>query len=59
MPQIQVTNETMNRMKKILGKNKMRDGDYFVNENQSFKIDNFAISSIVLLSMIQVFRGHI
>jgi hypothetical protein len=32
MPQIQVTNETMNRMKKILGKNKMRDGDYFVNK---------------------------
>jgi len=32
MPQLQVTNETMNRMKKILGKNKMHDGDYFVNE---------------------------
>ena len=32
MPQLQVTDETMNRMKKILGKNKMHDGDYFVNE---------------------------
>ena len=32
MPQIQVTSETMDRMKKILGKNKMHDGDYFVNE---------------------------
>jgi len=32
MPQLQVTNETMDRMKKIVGKNKIHDGDYFVNE---------------------------
>ena len=32
MAQIQVTSETMDRMKKIVGKNKMHDGDYFVNE---------------------------
>ncbi len=32
MVQLQVTNETMNRMKKIVGKNKIHDGDYFVNE---------------------------
>ena len=32
MPQLQVTNETMDRMKKIVGKSKIHDGDYFVNE---------------------------
>ncbi|MGY5150601.1 MAG: hypothetical protein ACW9W3_11145 [Candidatus Nitrosopumilus sp. bin_68KS] len=32
MPQLQVSNETMNRMKKIVGKNRIHDGDYFVNE---------------------------
>jgi|CryGeyStandDraft_13_1057135.scaffolds.fasta_scaffold14691_3 hypothetical protein len=32
MAQLQVTSETMNRMKKIVGKNKVHDGDYFVNE---------------------------
>jgi len=32
MAQLQVTSETMNRMKKIVGKTKLHDGDYFVNE---------------------------
>ena len=32
MPQLQVTNETMNRMKKIVGRTKLHDGDYLVNE---------------------------
>ena len=32
MAQLQVTSETMNRMKKIVGKIKLHDGDYFVNE---------------------------
>jgi hypothetical protein len=32
MPQLQVTNETMIRMKKIVGKNHVHDGDFLVNE---------------------------
>ena len=32
MAQLQVTSETMDRMKKRVGKNKVHDGDYFVNE---------------------------
>ena len=32
MPQLQVTNETMTRMKKIIGKTQVHDGDYLVNE---------------------------
>ena len=32
MAQLKITSETMNRMKRIVGKNKMHDGDYFVNE---------------------------
>ena len=32
MPQLQVTNDTMNRIKKILGENKIHDGDYCVNK---------------------------
>jgi len=32
MPQLQVTSETMNRMKKIMGTIKIHDGDFLVNE---------------------------
>ena len=32
MPQLQVTNETMTRMKKIMGTTQVHDGDYLVNE---------------------------
>lgn len=32
MPQLQVTNATMNRMKKIMGTTQIHDGDYLVNE---------------------------
>jgi len=32
MPQLQITNETMNRMKTIVGKTQIHDGDYLVNE---------------------------
>ncbi|HXV66293.1 MAG TPA: hypothetical protein VD731_03555 [Nitrosopumilaceae archaeon] len=32
MPQLQISNETMNRMKDITGINHARDGDYIVNE---------------------------
>ena len=32
MPQLQVTIETMNRMKKIMGTTKVHDGDFLVNE---------------------------
>lgn len=32
MPQLQISSETMNRMKKIIGKNQVHDGDYLVNE---------------------------
>jgi len=32
MPQLQITNETMTRMKAITGINRLRDGDYMVNE---------------------------
>ena len=32
MPQLQVTKETMTRMKKIVGTNQIHDGDYLVNE---------------------------
>lgn len=37
MPQLQITNATMTRMKKIVGMNKVHDGDYLVNE----MIDHF------------------
>ena len=32
MVQLHVTNETMNRMKKIIGTTKVHDGDFMVNE---------------------------
>lgn len=32
MPQLQVTKETMTRMKKIVGTKQIHDGDYLVNE---------------------------
>jgi hypothetical protein len=32
MPQLQVTAETMGRMKKIVGITKIHDGDFMVNE---------------------------
>jgi hypothetical protein len=32
MPQLQITNETMTRMKEITGINHVRDGDYMVNQ---------------------------
>jgi len=32
MPQLQVTNETMTRMKNITGMDHVRDGDFMVNE---------------------------
>lgn len=32
MVQLQVTNETMNRMKKLIGTTKVHDGDFMVNE---------------------------
>ncbi len=32
MPQIQITNTTMTRMKKIAGIKHVHDGDYLVNE---------------------------
>jgi hypothetical protein len=32
MPQLQVTNETMTRMKKIMGTTQIHDGDFLVNE---------------------------
>jgi predicted protein tyrosine phosphatase len=32
MPQLQISNETMNRMKKIVGIKHVHDGDYMVNE---------------------------
>ncbi len=32
VPQLQVTTETMTRMKKIVGINHVHDGDYMVNE---------------------------
>jgi hypothetical protein len=32
MPQLQITNATMSRMKEIVGKNQIHDGDYLVNE---------------------------
>jgi len=32
MPQLQVTNETMTRMKKIMGTAQIHDGDFLVNE---------------------------
>ena len=32
MPQLQVTNATMTRMKTIMGTTQVHDGDYFVNE---------------------------
>jgi hypothetical protein len=32
MPQLQVTIETMNRMKKIMGTTQVHDGDFLVNE---------------------------
>jgi hypothetical protein len=32
MPQLQITTTTLARMKTIVGANKVRDGDYLVNE---------------------------
>lgn len=32
MVQLQITSETMDRMKKIIGSTKVHDGDYMVNE---------------------------
>jgi len=32
MPQLQVSSETLTRMKKIVGINQVHDGDYMVNE---------------------------
>ncbi|HUT06146.1 MAG TPA: hypothetical protein VMW74_05610 [Nitrosopumilaceae archaeon] len=32
MPQLLITSETLTRMKKIVGKAKIHDGDYLVNE---------------------------
>lgn len=32
MVQLQITSETMDRMKKIIGTTKVHDGDYMVNE---------------------------
>ncbi len=32
MPQLQITGETMTRMKKIVGINQVHDGDFLVNE---------------------------
>jgi predicted protein tyrosine phosphatase len=32
MPQLQVSSETMSRMKKIVGIKQVHDGDYMVNE---------------------------
>ena len=32
MPQLQITNETLNRMKEITGIDRVRDGDFMVNE---------------------------
>jgi hypothetical protein len=32
MPQLQISSETMTRMKKIVGINHTHDGDYIVNE---------------------------
>ena len=32
MPQLQVTKETLTRMKKIVGVSNVHDGDYLVNE---------------------------
>ena len=32
MVQLKITNVTMDRMKNIMGTNKVSDGDYFVNE---------------------------
>ena len=32
MPQLQISSETMTRMKKIVGINHVHDGDYMVNE---------------------------
>ena len=32
MVQLQITSETMNRMKKIIGTNTVHDGDFMVNE---------------------------
>lgn len=32
MPQLQITNETMTRMKSITGISHVRDGDFMVNE---------------------------
>ena len=32
MPQLQITNETMTRMKSITGIDRVRDGDFMVNE---------------------------
>ena len=32
MPELKITNETMTRMKTIVGKNHVHDGDYLVNE---------------------------
>ena len=32
MPQLQISSETMNRMKKIVGMTQVHDGDFMVNE---------------------------
>lgn len=32
MPELKISNETMSRMKTIVGKNHIHDGDYLVNE---------------------------
>ena len=32
MPELKVSAETLNRMKKIVGKSQIHDGDYLVNE---------------------------
>ena len=32
MVQLQITTETMDRMKKIIGTNKVHDGDFMVNQ---------------------------
>ena len=32
MVQLQITSETMNRMKKIIGTNTVHDGDFIINE---------------------------
>ncbi|MFZ8908322.1 MAG: hypothetical protein ACO2Y5_04715 [Nitrosopumilaceae archaeon] len=32
MVQLQITSETMNRMKKIIGKTTVHDGDFIINE---------------------------